>query len=458
MADTRSNSSASAIWKRQALRSQSLPIEPYLTTDHDMTGEDNSRRTTTHVTNLQSQSPLSAAADKQSPPPQPPHRSSYPGHRSKHGSNSGGAGHANGAFGRFVRHLLYGSSDETTATTAHSHQQVQVVSRSPPATSRGFVRSLSTISEPARSMTMTATAATHPNLSAIDPALPLSESPPSAASPPPSSAPSTTSSHYPYLTFRRGWRPKSASASSPSFVLAASPVEDDHEYNWTTVSPSTRFSRGGRMTFTHVDGLEGRKRISSLSLTAIPDAIQRDDAAEKETDDDCGDRGHARHCDDRGGGTWWFGGGSYAPGAIAASATHRERPVAKARHSISVFPSRSAMTLDTYRDPYPPHSPMRTGMGGPDGASPPPPPRVDLAGRYADCPRILTSEVASQLRLRLPPLQRLSRRWTLLYSLDQHGISFATMLRRVANKGPMILAVQDEEGQIFARILCIAHG
>ncbi|KAI9593554.1 TLDc domain-containing protein, partial [Syncephalis fuscata] len=44
---------------------------------------------------------------------------------------------------------------------------------------------------------------------------------------------------------------------------------------------------------------------------------------------------------------------------------------------------------------------------------------------------------------------RLSRRWSLLYSLDQHGISFTTMLNRVENKGPIILAIQDEENKIF---------
>ncbi|RKP05277.1 TLDc domain-containing protein [Thamnocephalis sphaerospora] len=51
--------------------------------------------------------------------------------------------------------------------------------------------------------------------------------------------------------------------------------------------------------------------------------------------------------------------------------------------------------------------------------------------------------------MQLPALQRLSRRWSLEYSLDQHGISFATMLDRVQDKGPLILAIMDTNGQVF---------
>ncbi|KZT51900.1 TLD-domain-containing protein, partial [Calocera cornea HHB12733] len=57
----------------------------------------------------------------------------------------------------------------------------------------------------------------------------------------------------------------------------------------------------------------------------------------------------------------------------------------------------------------------------------------------------------------LPPLCRLPRSWSLLYSLDQHGISIHTFYREIAKSfeapnpstGGCVLAVRDARGGVF---------
>ncbi|KAF5340056.1 hypothetical protein D9611_012405 [Ephemerocybe angulata] len=52
---------------------------------------------------------------------------------------------------------------------------------------------------------------------------------------------------------------------------------------------------------------------------------------------------------------------------------------------------------------------------------------VELKGRKESTVGILTGGISELLRPYLPPLSRLPRTWTLLYSLDQHGISLNTL-------------------------------
>lgn len=56
-----------------------------------------------------------------------------------------------------------------------------------------------------------------------------------------------------------------------------------------------------------------------------------------------------------------------------------------------------------------------------------------------------------QIRGYLPPLYRLERRWVLLYSLDQHGISLGTLYARVSQfiTGGCLVAVKDGNDAIF---------
>ncbi|CAO3590597.1 unnamed protein product [Absidia cylindrospora] len=79
---------------------------------------------------------------------------------------------------------------------------------------------------------------------------------------------------------------------------------------------------------------------------------------------------------------------------------------------------------------------------------------VELIDRRSDTAPVLTDTIVEKLRSFLPQRYRLATRWSLLYSLDQHGISLTTLYRLVKNnKGPCILAIKDAEDQVFGAFL-----
>ncbi|KAK0184716.1 TLD-domain-containing protein [Armillaria mellea] len=61
---------------------------------------------------------------------------------------------------------------------------------------------------------------------------------------------------------------------------------------------------------------------------------------------------------------------------------------------------------------------------------------VELKGRRDGTVRVLEPTLANSIRPHLPALSRLSRTWTLLYSLDQHGISLNTLYSRSEQTKP----------------------
>ncbi|KAG8685009.1 oxidation resistance protein 1, partial [Ceratobasidium sp. 395] len=77
--------------------------------------------------------------------------------------------------------------------------------------------------------------------------------------------------------------------------------------------------------------------------------------------------------------------------------------------------------------------------------------RLKLMGRSEMTTPILTVETAEMLRPSLPALRRLTQKWTLLYSLDQHGISLATFYARCEQPvtGGCLVAIRDAEGATF---------
>ncbi|WVN87759.1 uncharacterized protein L203_102954 [Cryptococcus depauperatus CBS 7841] len=56
---------------------------------------------------------------------------------------------------------------------------------------------------------------------------------------------------------------------------------------------------------------------------------------------------------------------------------------------------------------------------------------VKLLGRREISEKVLGPSDAQKLRICLPPRQRLSNQWTLLFSIDQHGSSLSTLYRRI---------------------------
>jgi len=79
---------------------------------------------------------------------------------------------------------------------------------------------------------------------------------------------------------------------------------------------------------------------------------------------------------------------------------------------------------------------------------------VQLLGRMESTIPVLSVDLADHIRQKLSALRRLAPSWTLLYSLDQHGISIATFYARLAQQqesgqGGCLLAIQDSTGALF---------
>lgn len=79
---------------------------------------------------------------------------------------------------------------------------------------------------------------------------------------------------------------------------------------------------------------------------------------------------------------------------------------------------------------------------------------VRLTGIRPGVVRALDEDIAEGIRPFLPPRLRLSSKWTILYSLDQHGISihtlFANLDRGLRDRdGGFVLVVKTERGEVF---------
>ncbi|BGP15706.1 oxidation resistance protein 1 [Rhodosporidiobolus nylandii] len=118
----------------------------------------------------------------------------------------------------------------------------------------------------------------------------------------------------------------------------------------------------------------------------------------------------------------------------------------------------------TYPDPATlsaraPARPVRAGTGAPAGAGhvgggfDPAAQPIRLVGLRDGVARVLDEDVAEGIRPALPPRLRHSPRWTLLYSLDQHGISLSTLFTNLerglsSRDGGFVLVLRTERAEV----------
>lgn len=80
--------------------------------------------------------------------------------------------------------------------------------------------------------------------------------------------------------------------------------------------------------------------------------------------------------------------------------------------------------------------------------TPPPLAPIQIAGYSpTTTSRLLSKGLAEEIRLLLPARLQLHEIWTLTYSLEQHGVSLATLYRR-GTKGSFVLVVKDAAGGV----------
>ncbi|KAI9787693.1 MAG: oxidation resistance protein 1 [Geoglossum umbratile] len=91
---------------------------------------------------------------------------------------------------------------------------------------------------------------------------------------------------------------------------------------------------------------------------------------------------------------------------------------------------------------------------------PPPLSPLVLKGYKSDTPasaQLLSRALAEEIRLLIPPILQLVEDWSLVYSLEQDGVSLATLYNKCENlqggKGGFVLVVRDESGGVFGSFL-----
>jgi hypothetical protein len=105
-------------------------------------------------------------------------------------------------------------------------------------------------------------------------------------------------------------------------------------------------------------------------------------------------------------------------------------------------------------------SPEKEQSRRPSPFTPPPLPPLHITG-YAPTTtnRVLSRALAEEIRLLLPPRLQLHDTWTLAYSLEQHGVSLATLYKRAQEKkGAFVLVVKDTLGGVRGLFCCFWQG
>ncbi|KAI8881490.1 TLD-domain-containing protein [Backusella circina FSU 941] len=78
------------------------------------------------------------------------------------------------------------------------------------------------------------------------------------------------------------------------------------------------------------------------------------------------------------------------------------------------------------------------------------PPCIKFENRKEDTTPVMTQNIAELIRPYIPGRHRIASKWTLLYSIDQHGVSLNTIYSSMKNRqGPCIMIIKDTDNQIF---------
>lgn len=81
-------------------------------------------------------------------------------------------------------------------------------------------------------------------------------------------------------------------------------------------------------------------------------------------------------------------------------------------------------------------------------------PPLHLVGRTDDVHPVISPSLAEELRQHLPHISKEARKWTLVYSLEQNGISLSTLYRLSADyEGAVVLGIRNTLGEIFGAFL-----
>jgi hypothetical protein len=93
----------------------------------------------------------------------------------------------------------------------------------------------------------------------------------------------------------------------------------------------------------------------------------------------------------------------------------------------------------------------------PSPFQPPPLTPLTLSGyktSTSDTAKLLTTALAEEIRLLVPPRNQLVENWELAYSLEQNGVSLATLYKNCeeyrGKRGGYVLVIRDGEGGVRA--------
>ncbi|PVI03050.1 TLD-domain-containing protein, partial [Periconia macrospinosa] len=147
---------------------------------------------------------------------------------------------------------------------------------------------------------------------------------------------------------------------------------------------------------------------------------------------------------------------STEPSSRSLSSSSSPAPGSSLTHSLQSLASDAANSASSMMDSVFAPPPHRTASP----FQPPPLTPLTLNGYKAstrESSRLLSKALAEEIRLLVPPRLQLVDDWTVIYSLEQNGVSLATLYQRAeeyrGKRGGFVLVVRDAEGGVFGAYL-----